>query len=161
MAHRRRAFFIRWSPVLHSKDLLSPWGSLTYAIQRPPRLAALNGSKCVSSPCSRVCQRGKIFLDSPLERWVRAFFGVWLSILDNMSDHGLGLVHKPVPMILPRFENSRNVEMSIWLAVRLVYFGSGIPSWRQILRANRSAISVSRGTVVTRRGSARFHTYCA
>ena len=22
------------------------------------------------------------------------------SILDNMSDHGLGLVHKPVPMIL-------------------------------------------------------------
>ena len=31
--------------------------------------------------------------------------------LDNMSDHGLGIVHKPVPMILPRFENSRNAEM--------------------------------------------------
>src|SRR6266536_2495792 len=58
--------------------------------------------------------------------------------------------------ILPRFGNSRNVEMSVWLAVRLVYFGSGIPSWRQIFRANRSAISVWRGTVVTRRGSARF-----
>jgi hypothetical protein len=38
--------------------------------------------------------------------------------------------------------------MTIWLVVRLVYFGSGIPSWRQILRANRSAISVWRGTVV-------------
>jgi hypothetical protein len=49
MAHRQRAFFIRWNTVLHSKDLLSPWGSLTYAIHRPPRLAALNGSKSVSS----------------------------------------------------------------------------------------------------------------
>ena len=48
---------------------------------------------------------------------------------------------------LRRFENSRNVEMSTWLAVRPVYSGSGIPSWRQILRANRSAISVWRGTV--------------
>jgi hypothetical protein len=43
---------------------------------------------------------------------------------------------------LPRFENSRNVETTVWLALRLVYLGSGIPSWRQILRANRSAISV-------------------
>ena len=34
------------------------------------------------------------------------------------------------------------------------YFGSGIPSGRQILRVRRSAISVCLGTVVTRRGSA-------
>jgi hypothetical protein len=27
----------------------------------------------------------------------------------------LGLIHQPVSVILPRFENSRNVEMFVWL----------------------------------------------
>ena len=45
----------------------------------------------------------------------------------------------------------KNVELEGYLS----YFGSGIPSWRQILRARKSAISVCLGTVVTRRGSAR------
>jgi hypothetical protein len=36
--------FVRWSTVLHSEDLLSPWGSLSFAIHLPLRLAALNGS---------------------------------------------------------------------------------------------------------------------
>lgn len=58
------------------------------------------------------------------------------------------------------FPEFRNVEMRIWLPVRLGYFGSGIPSWRQIFLARRSATSVWRGTVVTRRGSARLHTCC-
>jgi hypothetical protein len=33
--------------------------------------------------------------------------------------------------------------MTIWLAVRLVYFGSGIPSWRQILRQQISNLCVA------------------
>jgi len=48
---------------------------------------------------------------------------------------------------------SRSIESTTYAG--LSYFGSGIPSWRQILRARRSAISMCRGTVVTRRGSAR------
>ena len=31
---------------------------------------------------------------------------------DRLPMEVIGLVHKPVPMILPRFENSRNVEMT-------------------------------------------------
>src|SRR5206468_13011895 len=38
----------------------------------------------------------------------------------------------------------------------LIHFASGTPSCRQILRASTSAISVCRGTVRIRLGSARF-----
>jgi hypothetical protein len=51
---------------LHSKDLLSPWGSLTYAIHRPPRLAALNGSNLFLVFGRVFVNEGK-FLDSSLE----------------------------------------------------------------------------------------------
>jgi hypothetical protein len=46
---------------LHSKDLLSPWGSLTYAIHRPPRLAALNGSNVFLVLVRMLVNEGKFF----------------------------------------------------------------------------------------------------